>query len=429
MILEGGGNISRLKGVKRMMNKTKTPEAMEKGILRAKHDIYVFKDGTTRYDMTDLPVTHFKPKEIGLSVERAVELGYTHDIHGEELKEEDQVVELMVQDFIASKSAGPYLVKVTNFVDELLEKYYELEPFYEAEKTTDLIGHLVVGLAPHTSGGVLGRLIGFNKGKAGYAHPFFHAAKRRNCDGDEDCIMLLLDGLLNFSQSFLPEKRGGKMDAPLVLTTRINPDEIDKEAHNVDTMWNYPLEFYQRAMDFADPKELMDIMETVEKRLGTEKQYEGFGYTHETLDISEGPKSSNYTRLGKMTEKMEAQIQVAKIIRAVDEHDVVSRVIQDHFIPDLMGNFNKFCLQRVRCTKCNKKYRRPPLSDKCTCGGNLTLTIHKGGVKKYLDTSLKMIERFELPDYLGQRVKQIEEQIDSLFENDKVSMPSLDEFM
>jgi len=427
--LQGGGNLDKIKGVKRMMNRTKTPESLEKGILRSKHGIFVFKDGTTRYDMTDLPVTHFKPSEIGLTVERARDLGYTHDIHGDELEDEEQVVELFVQDFIASEAAGPYMVRVSNFVDELLEKYYDMDPFYNAERSEDLIGHLVVGLAPHTSGGVLGRLIGYHGGRAGYAHPFFHAAKRRNCDGDEDCIMLLLDGLLNFSQSFLPEKRGGKMDAPLVLTTRINPVEIDKEAHNVDTMWRYPLEFYQRAMEYADPKELLDIMDVVEKRLGTEGQYEDFGYTHETHDISRGPKTSMYTRLGKMTEKMEAQISIAKVIRAVDETDVVSRVIQDHFIPDLMGNFNKFCLQKVRCTSCNKKYRRPPLSDKCYCGGNLTLTIHKGGVKKYLDTSLEMIERFDLPDYLSQRLVQLGEQIDSLFENDKVSTPSLDEFL
>ena len=43
------------------------------------------------------------------------------------------------------------------------------------------------------------------------------------CDGDEDCIMLLLDGLINFSRSFLPQNRGGSMDAPLVLTSRIDP--------------------------------------------------------------------------------------------------------------------------------------------------------------------------------------------------------------
>ncbi len=427
--LGGGGNVDNIKCVKKLMNKTKTPEALEKGILRAKNGITMFKDGTCRYDMTDLPVTHFKPREIGLTVERVRDLGYTKDVHDNELINDDQILELKVQDFIASKDSMDYLLRVANFVDDLLELYYDMEPFYNADRSSDLIGHLIVGLAPHTSGGVLGRLIGFADCRAGYAHPYFHAAKRRNCDGDEDCIMLLMDGLLNFSQHFLPEKRGGKMDAPLVLTTRINPDEIDKEAHNIDTVWRYPLEFYESALEYADPKQLVDLIETVEDRLGSEAQYQGFGYTHDTNDISEGPKKTYYTRLGKMTEKMEAQVKVAQLIRAVDESDVVTRVIEDHFIPDLMGNLNKFCLQRVRCTACNKKYRRPPLHPKCKCGGNLTLTIHKGGVKKYLEPSLEMAERFDVPDYLYQRIKQISDQIDSLFENDKVSEPSLEEFM
>ena len=42
--------------------------------------------------------------------------------------------------------------------------------------------------------------------------------------------MLLLDGLINFSRSYLPETRGGTMDAPLVLTTRIDPAEVDMSA-------------------------------------------------------------------------------------------------------------------------------------------------------------------------------------------------------
>ena len=52
--------------------------------------------------------------------------------------------------------------------------------------------------------------------------------------------MLLLDGLINFSRAFLPESRGGTMDAPLVLTTTIDPAEIDKESHNLDVMASYP---------------------------------------------------------------------------------------------------------------------------------------------------------------------------------------------
>ncbi len=423
-----GGNVQKIKGVKGLITKHKIPEALEKGILRKKHGVFVFKDGTCRFDMTDLPLTHFKPREIGLDVEQARALGYTIDIHGNELDSPEQIVEIKTQDVIGSNSAGFYLLKVAKYLDDLLEKYYDMEPFYGAESPKDLIGHLVVGLAPHTSGGVLGRLIGYQRGRACYAHPYFHASKRRNCDGDEDCIMLLLDGLINFSREFLPEKRGGLMDAPLVLTTRINPDEIDEEAHNVDTLWRYPLEFYERTMEYADPKDIASIMETVKDRLDTEGQYEKFGYTHDTSDISMGPVESKYTRLGKMTEKMEAQIRVAQMIRAVDADDVVSRVIQDHFIPDMLGNLNKFCLQTVRCTGCNKKYRRAPLSGKCLCGGNLTLTIHKGGVKKYLDKSLELTNRFDMPIYLKQRIQQISDQIDSLFENDKVCTPRLDEF-
>ncbi len=73
------------------------------------------------------------------------------------------------------------MVKVAGFIDELLEKVYHLPPFYRVEEPSGLIGHLLVGLAPHTSAGVLARLVGFSRANVGYAHPFFHAAKRRNC--------------------------------------------------------------------------------------------------------------------------------------------------------------------------------------------------------------------------------------------------------
>ena len=104
-----------------------------------------------------------------------------------------------------------------------------MEPFYNVENAEDLVGQLTIALAPHTSGGVLSRIIGFTNASGGYAHTLFHAAKRRNCDGDEDCLMLLLDGLLNFSKEILPANRGGRMDAPLVLTTRLIPSELDKD--------------------------------------------------------------------------------------------------------------------------------------------------------------------------------------------------------
>jgi len=65
----------------------------------------------------------------------------------------------------------------------------------------DLIGHLIVGLAPHTSVGIIGRVIGFVNSQVCLGSPIWHSAKRRDCDGDADSIMLLMDIFLNFSRS------------------------------------------------------------------------------------------------------------------------------------------------------------------------------------------------------------------------------------
>ncbi|MEO2152423.1 MAG: DNA polymerase II large subunit, partial [Thermococcus sp.] len=186
--------IDRLKGVKGMTSGYKMAEPLEKGLLRVKNDVYVFKDGTIRFDATDAPITHFKPKEIGVSVEKLRELGYTHDFEGKPLERDDQIVELKVQDIILSYEAGRYLLKVARFVDDLLEKFYGLPRFYNAEKMEDLIGHLVIGLAPHTSAGIIGRIIGFSDVLVGYAHPYYHAAKRRNCFPGDTRILVQIDG-------------------------------------------------------------------------------------------------------------------------------------------------------------------------------------------------------------------------------------------
>jgi DNA polymerase II large subunit len=288
---------------------------------------------------------------------------------------------------------------------------------------------MVIGLAPHTSGGVLCRLLGFTPTNVGYGHPFFHAAKRRNADGDEDSAILLMDGLINFSRSFLPERRGGLMDAPLVLTTRLDPNEVDKEAHNIDMSKEYPLEFYLATLEYKPAKDLQEHMDLVGGRLGSVLQYEGFGFTHDTNDISEGPRDSAYKILETMEDKLNAQLVLAHKIRAVDEVDVVYRVVTRHLLPDMIGNLKSFSGQKLRCTKCGASYRRIPLSGKCYCGNNLTLTVHQSSVKKYLDMTKEISNRFMIDSYTRQRVELIEKSIDSLFENDRVKKCKLSDFM
>ncbi|APE94529.1 DNA-directed DNA polymerase II large subunit [Halodesulfurarchaeum formicicum] len=616
-----------VKGVKGLMSKTKVPEPMEKGVLRAKHGVTAFKDGTVRYDMTDLPVTAVRPAELDVTVADFRELGYETDINGDPLEHADQLVELRVQDVILSDGAAEHMLKTADFVDELLTDYYGLDPFYELEDREDLIGELVFGMAPHTSAAVVGRVAGFTSAAVGYAHPYFHASKRRNCfhpetkiwfedeqgtweletiesvvedrlkepreddfgtvveeidgqiqvpsieadgtptlepvtavskhlstdhlleiqlqsgrsltvtpdhsmrkwdggvcelaasqieegdviprpnfgassvdltdgsqldrwlansqpnatasastatdgdmgpvdfdevetiniiesdieytysltvknthtllanghfvgqcDGDEDCVMLLMDGLLNFSKQYLPDQRGGRMDAPLVMSSRIDPAEIDDEAHNVDTVDQYPREFYEATREMADPGEV-DI-EIAEAHLGTDRAYSDFGFTHDTSDIALGPDLSAYKTLESMMDKMEAQLELARKLRAVDETDVAERVIEYHFLPDLIGNLRAFTRQEVRCLSCGAKYRRAPLTGECRkCGGDVTLTVHEGSVTKYLDTAIEVAEEYGSREYTKQRLHILERSIESIFENDKNKQSGIADFM
>ena len=592
-----------LKGVKGLSSKEKTPEPMEKGVLRAKHDVSAFKDGTVRYDMTDLPVTSVRPEELDVTAEQFRELGYEQDIRGDSLVHDDQLVELNVQDIVLSDGAAEHMLKTAAFIDDLLTSYYGLDPYYELEDRDDLVGELVFGMAPHTSAATVGRVVGFTSAAVGYAHPYFHAAKRRNCfapdtrlwygedgdwrfdtietlvedhlsdpeetdfgdlvdepdaevlvpsvdangqpcrkpveavskhpapdhmlrvetegesltvtpghtmlrhtdgdleevtasdlavgdelpafdggettrmgggsggeagvpfetvtaieyvqidrdfvynltvsethnvavenlytaqcDGDEDCVMLLMDGLINFSRKYLPDQRGGSMDAPLVMSSRIDPAEIDDEAHNIDIVEQYPLELYEATREMAHPEDV-DV-KIAEDTLGTEDEYTGFAHTHDTSDIALGPDLSAYKTLGSMEEKMDAQLEISRKLRAVDESDVAERIIEYHFLPDLIGNLRAFSRQDVRCLGCGEKYRRVPLTGTCReCGGDVNLTVHEGSVNKYIDTAIRVAEEFGAREYTKQRLEILDRSIKRVFEDDTSKQTGIADFM
>jgi DNA polymerase II large subunit len=248
------------------------------------------------------------------------------------------------------------------------------------------------------------------------------------CDGDEDCVMLLLDGLLNFSKSFLPDQRGGKMDAPLVMSSRIDPSEIDDEAHNVDVVSSYSRAFYEATRRMADPGEV-DV-EIAEDTLGTDAEYHGFEHMHDTTDIALGPDLSAYKTLGSMMEKMDAQLELSRKLRAVDETDVAERVIEFHFLPDLIGNLRAFSRQEVRCLDCGEKYRRMPLSGDCReCGGDVNLTVHEGSVNKYMDTAIEVADEYGARDYTKQRLEVLERSLESIFEDDTNKQTGIADFM
>lgn len=414
-----------IKGVKGTSNKEHTPEHLVKGILRAKHNIYVNKDGTVRYDCSEIPLTHFKPKEARVKVEKLRELGYDDDINGKPLVSDEQVLELKPQDILLPCSpdsleepADEVLFRTACFVDELLSTFYELKPYYNFKTKEELIGHLAIGLAPHTSAGILCRIIGFSQSQGFVAHPYVHAAMRRDCDGDEGCILLLLDAMLNFSKRYLPESRGSTMDAPLVLTYILNPAEVDDMVFNMDVVWKYPIEFYKACRQHKMPWDVK--IRQVKQNLWQPAQYEGMGYTHESSDINQGVLCSAYKKLPSMEEKLKGQMELAEKIRAVNTSDVARLVIDKHFMKDTKGNLRKFSQQEFRCIDCNEKFRRPPLAGKCSaCNGKIIFTVSEGFVIKYLELSMKLAEKYNVPVYMKQNLELLKQRVESVFGKEK----------
>jgi len=418
-----------LKGVKGMTNQSKTPEAIEKGVLRAKHDLSVYKDGTIRFDATNAPLTHFKPAEVGVTVDKLRQLGYSHDADGIPLTDPSQVCELKIQDVVIPRNAAEYFMQTASFIDELLTRVYGLQSYYKVRRPDDLVGHLIMGLAPHTCVSILARIVGFTDLHVCYAHPIWHSAKRRDCDGDEDTIMLALDTLLNFSRVYLPAQIGGIMDAPLLLIPFVNTGEVQRQAHDFDVDEAYPLEFYTKTMEKAEARAVRPLVDVISQRLGTEAQFEGFKFTVPVSNVNQGNADSSYKQFKSMIEKLNMQLDLGERIDAVDVRYVALKVLTTHFIRDIAGNLRAFSTQGFRCKSCNKRFRRLPLRGKCPfCGGLLTLTVYRGGIEKYLEAAQRLIDKYALPKYYAQRIALIKDEITSMFDNKKPKQASLVDF-
>ncbi len=432
--LRNGEINSVVKGVRGTSNKDHSCEYLGKGILRAKYNLHVNKDGTIRYDMTEMPITHFKPAEIRVDIEKLRRLGYEKDIHGLDLENEGQILEIFPHDIILpscpnspDEKADDVFLNVAGFVDDELKFLYKKEKHFNAKNKEDLIGALFACIAPHTASSVVGRLIGFSKIQAFIASPYIHAAMRRDCDGDECAVILLMDLLLNFSRKYLPGHRGATQDAPLVLNMRIKANEVDDMIFDLDVSKNIPSELYEAGRVHKNPGEIK--MEQVKHKLGSGKEFTGICYTHETTDINSGALCSSYKTLPTMQEKVDTMMALCKKIRAVDVRDVSRLVIERHFIRDIRGNLRKFSQQAFRCIACNKKFRRPPLTGKCTkCAGRLIFTISEGSILKYMQPALELARKYAVSPYLLESLELTEMYIQSIFGKEKEKQENINKW-
>ena len=213
------------------------------------------------------------------------------------------------------------------------------------------------------------------------------------------------------------------------LRATVNPVEVQRQAHEVDVAGTYPLLFYEKTLQNADPRQTSTIIDTIEDRLNTPAQFEGFKYTVPVSNVNMGNPESVYKKFGKMTDKLRSQLVLAEKIQAVDADIVAKKVLTTHFIRDIAGNLRAFTTQQFRCKGCNKKYRRMPLLGKCpSCKSDLILTVYRGGIEKYLLAATQLVKKYGLSDYFAQRLSMVEEEILTLFEGKKPRQISLTSF-
>ena len=57
------------------------------------------------------------------------------------------------------------------------------------------------------------------------------------------------------------------------------------------------------------------------------------------------------------------------------------------------------------------------------------LTVHRGGIEKYLEPACQLVKKYGLSTYYGQRLALIEDEIGTLFEGKKPKQISLSDFI
>ncbi|MFB6144343.1 MAG: LAGLIDADG family homing endonuclease, partial [Candidatus Nanohaloarchaea archaeon] len=243
--------------------------------------------------------------------------------------------------------------------------------------------------------------------------------------GDDYVYDLEVPGDQNFLCGPHPVFAHNTMDAPLILSTVLNADEVDDEAWAIETVDEYPLEFYEETQEYKEPWNI-DSEVQIGEDVVHDNPYQ-HGYTHESSDVENGPSQSEYVTLDAMSEKTEAQLGLGRKIKAVEEDRVAELLLRKHFIPDIKGNLRSFSSQKLRCVDCNAKFRRVPLTDqtiaasgKATaecpkCGGKILLTISEGTIKKYIQPSKDIIDEYEVSPYTRQQILILNKMIQSLF--------------
>lgn len=361
-----------LVGLPRLLGPKCSVERIEKAILRQRHNLKCAIDATIKINVKNSPLTHFKPSQFGIQISKIIELGYVKDIQERPLESSEQILRIKPNDIIISHKTADELRRVADYIDELLNKLYELPPYYNIKNLEDLIGHIIVSIAPTGNTGIIGRIIGFSDSEVCFADPAWHATRDQRAEGTTSFVMLMLDVLLNYSTSFLSATK---------VKTYGTPDAIILKSTLYDE--KYSFSFWSNVVNVAQPQDLSNI---------------------EFLDL------------------LNFQLELFdKSITFESDKEPRNLVIMQ-LLPDLHKQIKAFGTQKFRCINCNKQYRRPPLKGTCiTCDKKLESSKPTSEIMKRADyLNSLMIMHPELEQFKD-HINIIVDNIKLLEENEKQS--------
>jgi len=136
-----------------------------------------------------------------------------------------------------------------------------------------------------------------------------------------------------------------------------------------------------------------------------------------TSQMDGGLSESTYRRLDSMAERLRRQMALTDKLVGVVPVRVAERILDSHLLRDLTGNLRTFYTQGSRCKRCGARFRRVPLSGRCTvCRGELSMLVHNNSVGKYLDLVLWLLARYDSDDYFRQHGSILKLEVEALKE-------------
>src|SRR5260370_17481349 len=124
----------------------------------------------------------------------------------------------------------------------------------------------------------------------------------------------------------MPDRIGGLMDAPLLLSPLLNPAEVARQALNIENISQLPVEFYEKTWQGAHPSEVESLVPTLNSNLGNGENEWTIGFTHPTKDLDNGRLISSYKELPTMLEKVKDQLHLPDQIVPVKPKKVPIKV-------------------------------------------------------------------------------------------------------